>query len=137
MDLSNINYLAVIVAAIAAFALGALWYSPILFGKIWQKEIGFTDKDLQKGNMAITMGGSFAMMILMSFGVAVILNNYPDAVDWLAGLYAGLFTGVLFVAASIAINMFYENKTFTLFLVNAGYQVVFLVLIGLILGLWR
>jgi hypothetical protein len=47
MDSISINILAVILAAIVAFVLGALWYSPILFGKIWQKEIGFTGEDFK------------------------------------------------------------------------------------------
>jgi hypothetical protein len=136
-NLADINYLAVITAAIAAFALGALWYSPILFAKAWQKELGFTEADLQKGNMAITMGGSFVLMTLMSFGLALLLNTHPEGFDWVNGVYAGLFVGVFFVTASMGINMLYQNKTWRLFLIDAGYQIVFLSLMGLILGLWR
>lgn len=49
MDFSNINYLAAGVAALASFALGALWYSPVLFGKTWQKDLGFTGEYLKEG----------------------------------------------------------------------------------------
>jgi hypothetical protein len=55
MDLSSINYLAVIAAALGAFVFGALWYSTPLFGKIWQKELGFSDEYLKQGNMGIVL----------------------------------------------------------------------------------
>lgn len=137
MEFADINYLAVIVAAVAAFALGALWYSPVLFSKPWQELVGLTDEKIKSANMAVTMGGSFVLIVLMSFGLAVILNNYPEAVDWLASLYTGLFVGILFAATSMGINMLYQQKPLKLFLIDAGYQVLFLTLMGIILGLWR
>ena len=47
------NLLAVIVAGIASFILGGLWYSPMLFGKAWQREAGLSDEQLARGNMAM------------------------------------------------------------------------------------
>ena len=54
----SINYLAVVVSAISAFVIGALWYAPFLFGKAWQAETGLSDEDLKAG-MGKTFGGSF------------------------------------------------------------------------------
>ena len=61
MDFSSVNWIAVFVAAGAAFALGAVWYGPLLFGKRWQALVGLSDEDIQSGNMAATYGGAFVL----------------------------------------------------------------------------
>ena len=50
--MSAVNILAVLIAAVSSFLLGGLWYSPALFGKAWQREVGLTDEQLAKGNKA-------------------------------------------------------------------------------------
>ena len=45
----EVNWLAVLTAAISSFLLGGLWYSPALFFKAWQRSAGLTDEQLQKG----------------------------------------------------------------------------------------
>jgi hypothetical protein len=56
MNFTDMNYLAVLVAAIAGWAVGAFWYSGVLFGKKWQKELGFTDEYIRQANMALIFG---------------------------------------------------------------------------------
>ncbi len=65
--LSNINWLSVIVATIAAFILGSLWYSPVLFGKVWQKELGLSDEKIKNANMAVIFGTSFVLEFIAAF----------------------------------------------------------------------
>ena len=137
MDFSAINWLAVIVAAIAFFGLGAVWYGPI-FGKSWQKEVGLTDDDIQGGNMSLIFGSSFIMMLLMAFGIAMLLSiQHLEGPNWQIGVHTGLLVGVLFTATAMAINYLYQRKSIKLWLIDSGYQICFLVLQGLILGLWR
>lgn len=137
MHLSDINFLAVFVAGIAAFALGFLWYS-FFFGKAWQKELGFTDEYIQQGNMPVIFGSSFLMMCIMSFGIALLLaNQHLDAASWQIGMHTGLVIGICFVTTSIAINYLYQRRSIKLWLIDASYQVAFLTLIGIIHGLWR
>ena len=138
MELSNINFLALAVAAIASFGLGSLWYSPVLFGKAWQNALGFTDEYLKKGNMAVIFGSSFVLICLMDFGLAVILQGHAGRdVSALSGLVYGILMGLFFVATSIGINMLYQRKSFTLWAIDAGYQVLYLGITGAILGAWR
>jgi hypothetical protein len=138
MELSNINFLALAVAAIASFGLGSLWYSPVLFGKAWQNALGFTDEYLKKGNMAVIFGSSFVLICLMDFGLAVILQGHAGRdVSAGSGLIYGLLMGLFFVATSIGINMLYQRKSFTLWAIDAGYQVLYLGITGAILGAWR
>ncbi len=138
MEISNINFLALVVAAIASFALGAVWYSPVLFAKAWQNALGLTEEYLQKSNMAVIFGSSFVLIFLMNFGLAIILQGHAgrDVTAMSGALYGGLI-GIFFIATSIGINMLYQRKSFTLWAIDAGYQVLYLTLGGAILGAWR
>ena len=75
MDISILNWFAVIVAALSNFLIGGLWYSPILFGKVWMKENNFSDDDLKKGNMPKIFGLTFLFSIVMAFNLAMYLND--------------------------------------------------------------
>ena len=70
MDFSAINWLAVIVAAVAFFALGALWYGP-LFGKPWQKGVGLSDEEIKSANMGKLFGSAFIFALIISVGMAM------------------------------------------------------------------
>ncbi|WP_235297760.1 DUF1761 domain-containing protein [Portibacter marinus] len=133
----EINYLAVIAGGIAAWAIGSLWYSPILFGKAWQKEVGMTDEDIQGSNMALIFGTSLVLMIIMAFGIAPIVASHGEDMPWHHGMFHGLMVGIFFIATSIGINYLYQRKSIKLFLIDAVYQVLIVVVAGLILGLWR
>jgi hypothetical protein len=138
MDLTAINYLAVAVAAVISFGLGALWYSPVMFGKAWQKELGFSDEYLQSGNMGKIFGSSVILMLIMALGLAVLLNaRWGDSVTLMSGIKHGLFVGVAFVGASMGINMLYQRKSLKLWLIDAGYQILFLLIMGAIIGAWH
>ena len=138
MDYSSINYLAVFVAALAAFVLGALWYSPKLFGKIWQDELNLTDEYLKKGNMFVIFGSTFVLQFIMAWGMAWFINVHgANEVSWLHGMIYGLFIGLFFVGASYGINMLYQRKSFRLWIIDSLYQATFLGLMGIILASWR
>ena len=131
------NFLAVIVAGIAAWGVGSLWYSPILFGKAWQTEAGMTDEKVQGGNMALIFGTSAILMIIMAFGVSPIIAAHGEEMAWHHGMFHGLMVGLMFIVPSIGINYLYQRKSMKLFLIDAVYQILIVVIAGLILGLWR
>jgi hypothetical protein len=138
MELSNINFLALIVAAIASFGLGAIWYSPILFSKAWQKGVGLSDDTIKNANLALIFGSSFLLIFLMDFGLAIILQGHAGRdINWRSGFLYGVLLGVFFIATSIGINILYQRKSFKLWAIDAGYQVLYLGISGAILGAWR
>ncbi len=53
----DLNYFAILVGTLAFFAVGGLWYSPLLFAKIWQRTVGLSDSDLRGRNQAAVFGG--------------------------------------------------------------------------------
>ena len=133
----EVNYLAVLVGGLAAWAVGSLWYSPVLFGKIWQKELGFTDEYIKQGNMPLIFGSSFLLMLIMVFGLVPMIDAHGDDMVWHHGMFHGLMAALFFVVTSMGINYLYQRKSLKLFFIDAGYQVLILVIGGLVLGLWR
>ncbi|MCB1590743.1 MAG: DUF1761 domain-containing protein [Xanthomonadales bacterium] len=127
------NLLAVIVAGIASFILGGLWYSPMLFGKAWQREAGLSDEQLARGNMAMIFGTSFVLCVLAAWVFALFLGPRPPVAF---GLGAGFAAGAFWVASSFGVNYLFERKSLKLFAINGGYHTLQFTLIGLILALW-
>lgn len=132
--MAQINFLAVLVAAASAFLLGGAWYSPILFGKIWGREAGVSDDPPKKGHPAIVFAVSFIFSAIAATVFALFLGRSPSLTT---AVRDGLAIGTCWVATSFAINYQFANRTFKLFLIDAGYHVAQFTLYGVILGLWH
>jgi hypothetical protein len=124
---------AVLVAALASFLLGGLWYSPLLFAKVWQREAGLSDEQLQNANMGLIFGLAFVLCAIASLVFALFLGPRPPLA---LGLGAGFAAGLCWVTASFGINYLFERRSLKLFLINGGYHTLQFTLIGLILALW-
>lgn len=132
--MAQINYLAVVAAAVSAFLLGGLWYSPVLFGKRWMDLTGITAERAAQASQAKVFGVAFLWSLLGAFVFAMFLGPAPAfGFATAAGLSAGLF----WVAGSFAINYQFEQKPTTLLLINGGYHTLQYTLFGAILGLWH
>jgi hypothetical protein len=134
MDLSSVNWLAVVVAAASAFAIGGLWYSPVLFAKPWIADSGMTEQKAAQGNPAKIFGVSFVLTLVASYTFALFLGSRGTAAF---GAMAGFIAGATWVASSFGINYLFEHKSLRLWLVNAGYHTVQFTVMGAILGAWR
>lgn len=135
MDMSSINWIAVIVAAILNFVLGGLWYSPMLFGKQWQRENKLSDEDIKRGNMAKIFGFSLLWSLVMSANLGMFLADPKTELAW--GIIAGFLTGFGWVAMAIFTIGLFERKTTKYMLINAGYMTVSFTIMGLVIGAWR
>lgn len=130
----DVNWLAVITAAISSFLLGGLWYSPAMFQKAWQRGAGISDEDMQKGgHPGKVYGGAFVLSLIAAATFAMFLGKLPVGTATAYGACAGIF----WVAASFGINYLFERKPFGLFLVNGGYHALQFTLFGFILGIWH
>lgn len=131
----EVNYLAVIAAGVAAWMIGSLWYSPLLFSKAWQKELGFTDEYLKQGNMPLIFGSSLILMIIMAFGLNFIIQMHPE-ITWSHGFFHGCMVGLFYCATSMGITYLYQRKSIKLYLIDAVYQVLMLGVAGIVLAVW-
>lgn len=122
-------YLEILIGAIAAFALGSLWYTA-LFGKVWQAETGLTSEQAQS-NMALTHGLAFVMMFILSYAVNYIVNLHDLAEQTFShGALHGAMAAGLYCVPAIAINYLYQRKSLKLFLIDGAYVICFLALSG-------
>ena len=135
MNPNQINWLAVVAAALSTFVVGGLWYSPVLFGKVWLKANGFTEAQAQSFNKARAFGGAFLLALVMSANLAMFLADPTTTLLW--GMTAGALAGVGWVATGLAVVALFENRSWSYILVNGGYLIVSFVLMGAILGAWR
>lgn len=138
MDLDHIvadfNWLAIIVATGTAFVLGGAWYAKGLFGGAWMQDVGLTEEDANDVNMARTFGGAFALQLIAAMTLATFLG--PDS-TWLSGLHTGLIVGIGFLATAYGVTYLFEQRPLRLFMINAGYNVVLLAIMGAIIGGWH
>lgn len=132
--MEGLNIWAVIVAALSTFLIGGLWYSPAVFGKAWMRENGFTEESLKGGNMARIFGLAFFLALIASINLAMFLG--PEDRPAMGALW-GFAAGFGWVATFVGTHYLFERKSFTLFLINAGYSVVALTLMGVILAAWH
>ncbi len=136
--LSQINWYAVLVATLAYFMLGALWYSKALFGTKWAQliKLDMNDPNLKKG-MGKMMAATFVLILIICFGLALLIVKFNFENELFYGIKLGLLTGLCFATTAVSINYVYQNKPRGLYLINNGYHILGHVLAAVILVLWR
>lgn len=130
---SEINWLAIIAATILSFALGALWHSKLLFGKVWAKDSNTIYNSENHGNPLVVFGLSAVLHIIVLIGLAMFIGAESSAIK---GLLKGFFVSTIWISTSIGVTYIFVGRSFRLFLIDAGFYVVFLSVAGLILGAW-
>ncbi len=130
----SINVWAVLAAGVASMALGAVWYSPVLFARVWMRESGTTEEKARAANPVKTLGVSFVLALIGAAVFAAFLGPKPAPGFATA---VGFAAGLSWVAGSFGINYLFEQRSLKLFLINGGYHTLQYTLIGLILGLWH
>ncbi len=136
--LSHANFWSILVAALAYFVLGSLWYS-VLFGKIWSAEVEKTGVKLtepQKKDMTLKMIQTFVLNFLAAFCIAYLVF-VSGVSNWLAGLKLGLLCGIGFAAAAIAIAFTWESRSIKLLAIDSGYAIFGICICGIILSVWH
>lgn len=127
----DINYLAVILAAVSSFMLGGLWYSGLLFEKIWVREANVNPQD---GHAPTVFAISFVFTLIAALAFAIWLGAEPPLMP---ALRNGLYVGAFFVATSFGVNYQFAQNSFKMWAIDAGYHILQFGLFGLVLGLWH
>lgn len=132
----DVNWVAVLAATASNMVLGGLWYGPIL-GKRWQKAMGLdpnrpmTPEMKKKGNMAMMW------MVPLAFLTAYVLAHFVDytaSVSAADGAQLGFWVWLGFQLPLVLQGRLFENKKWELIWINAGFQLVALLLQGMILA---
>ena len=135
--LQSVNYFAVLVCGIVAVGLGALWYSPILLGKIWLIAVDKSEEELKanfKPVKAYTV--SFIAQLVTAYILARIMS-FIGATTPEEGIRVAFMAWIGFTATTLTISMIFEGKTFKQFIVDGGYHLIVFIIYGLVLGAWQ
>jgi hypothetical protein len=129
--MNEVSWLGVLACVVASFVVGGLWYSPLLFANAWMRELGITPDPAKRGNMALIFAGMAALRALAAIFMSSILGPQPGLAH---GFSFGLAVGFVFAAGTLGIHYLFEQRTFKLWLINGGSNVVTYAAFGAILG---
>jgi hypothetical protein len=129
MSLDNVNFLGALLGAVAAMAIGALWYSPVLFANRWQALIGKTDDEL--GNAGSAMAIAAVAFLLMGIGMSWVIPNGSSVGEALMWGFLG-FWGLALPA--IVVNSAFERRSWALVGLYLGYLLLAMLAMAAIIG---
>ncbi|HSE60813.1 MAG TPA: DUF1761 domain-containing protein [Candidatus Saccharimonadales bacterium] len=130
----NLNWWAVLFATALAMVIGMLWYSPVLFGKYWQKLIGKKMKDMGDPTASYVATTATALLQTFVLGLLVYGLNATTASD---GAAFGLLLWVGIAATTSLSDYVFAGRPLVLWAINQGYYLVLLMANGAILAVWR
>ena len=133
INFSAINVLVVFAATLAANILGGLWYSPLLFGKLWRSISNLPHLSAPGGVPVGAFISGFILQLIAASLLAALLGPNAGGVD---GLQFGLLVGFAFVFTALGITNLFEHRSIGLILINSGYHTAALGLMGFIIGHW-
>ena len=133
MDFHTLNFWAILVAALSAFLIGGVWYSPVLLGGAWKKANAFGSDVSAAGPRVFAL--AFVLSLVMAVNLAMFLHDPKTNLSW--GATAGFLAGFGWAAMGIGIVALFEHRSLKYMLINGGYLTVALTAMGAILGAWR
>lgn len=131
----QVNLTAVVAASAAAMAVGYLWYSSFLFGKLWMKLEGLSKETMKTSGMAKTYLIMF-MATLVSGYILSLFIHYAGAFTLVNGAKTGLWAWIGFVLPTGLANHLFSKKPLQLFLLQTGHHLAGLLVMGAILATW-
>ncbi|MCZ4495647.1 MAG: hypothetical protein JWM25_230 [Thermoleophilia bacterium] len=131
----HVHWVTVLIGTAAYFVLGAVWYGAL--SKPWLKAIGLEKEDVQRDGANWIYGpqllATFVLVVLSSY----VLHDALRIDDVASGILGGLLLGVIASLASSGDFLFEQRRrNLSLFLINSGYRVVALTVLGIVVGLF-
>lgn len=159
----NINFLAILAAALSSLVVGFIWYNPKVFGNIWMREAKITEEQMKGRNMLVTFGMSVFYAFLISFILQTLVIHQFGAFGMIDGdiskalpsynafmadyqtafrtfkhgVLHGFIAGLFFALPVIGINSLYERKSAKYVLIVGGYWIVTCMIMGGIICAWQ
>ncbi len=159
----EMNFLAVLVAALSTLVVGFVWYNPKVFGTIWMKEAGITEEKLKSSNMILVFLLAIVYAFLISFIIQFLVihqfgafaatvdvkNVDPSVYENYLKVYGetyrtfkhgalhGFMTGLFLGLPIIGTNALFERKKFKYTLINGGFWIVCMTIMGGIICAWK
>ena len=138
MTLPVVHNVAVLVSSAVIFALGGLWYSPVLFAKRWVALTGKTEEELKANAGAMPMSYLFVMLcgLVTAYVMALVIGNFAPASAVDGGLI-GALCWLGFAGATSFGTALFSGKPKALWLIDSGFNLAAFIVAGIILAVWR
>jgi len=136
--ISHLNWLAVVVAAIVYYAIGAAWFAPFAMGRMWQRSIGWDANQPAPGMTAMTIALPLIAYFVAAIAVAMLAAATGSA-DFSTGVVLGLVVAVGFAGSILAVTAAFETtkpQPWTWFGISFGYHLIGLVVTAVIVSVW-
>ncbi len=159
----EMNFLAILVAAISALFIGFIWYNPKVFGNAWMAAAGITEDEIKSGNMVKTLVLALLFAFLLAFILPTLVIHQMGAIGLVGGdpstalpsyeafmadygnafrtfkhgALHGLIAGLFIALPIIGTNALFERKSIKYILINSGYWIVTLTVMGAIICGWK
>jgi len=136
MERPRLNYIAVLVCAVIWWLVGAVWYSPVLFGSAWMQATGMTMEMASRMSPLLV----YAMPLVAYLIACYVLAHavvYAKAGTAGTGAMVGFWNWLGFIGAIMFVTVGFQNKPMTLWLIDAGYDLVGMLIGGIILAVWK
>lgn len=135
----EVNYLAVLVAAVVSMIVGFLWYSPQVLGKPWARERGLSQDDIKKAQkeMGVLYAVSFVVALVTSyvlFHVMVMAQNFFHYSPLATGITSGFWMWLGFIMPVQVTATIFAGKNWKLLGIDTGYQFLSILAMGVVLG---
>lgn len=152
----NINWIALLLAALSTLVVGFIWYNPKVFGNVWMKEVGLTEENMKGANMIKIFGLSIVYAFLISFVLQmsvihqfgalgmvggdpskalpsydVFMTDYGTAFrTFKHGALHGFMTGLFMIFPVIGTSALYEKRSFKYVMISSGFWIVSFMIMG-------
>ena len=134
--MENVNWLSLVIATLVPMILGFIYYHKALFGNAWMDSIGMTEEKVKSANMGKIMGISLVMSFLIAFFMMNFCNGAGQEGEFDTfkhGVAHGAIISVFLIIPIFVSNGLFEQKSWTNILINAGYWLLTLAIMGGIL----
>ncbi|MEM7425681.1 MAG: DUF1761 domain-containing protein [Pseudomonadota bacterium] len=128
MEFEGINYVAVLVAAVAAFIFGAIWYGTL--SKQWMAAVGLTE---QPKPDPLLYGLTFLCQLAISYFLAGVMGHISQ-VSVTGGMVTAAFVWLGFVVTTQIVNHRFQGQKWSLTLIDCGHWLGVLLIMGIVIG---
>jgi hypothetical protein len=131
----HVNFLAVLVAALANYIIATVWYG-VLFSGLWKKLTGISEMKPKPLNIVLVFIGLLVMSFVLLHSI-VFGNTFTNLNGAAGGLMGGFFSWLGFIAPVTLTNVLYEKRPWKLWLLDNAFWLVSLLVMGVILSVWQ
>ena len=134
MHMIEVTFFPILAAGIVSAVIGFVWYHPRVFGSAWMRMSNITPEMAERGKKRMPLYAFLAF--LASMLAAYVMNYFGIAwgvYDWIGAIELGIWSWIGFVAPAMLGQVLWEQKPFSLYLINAGYWLVSFVAMAIVL----